>query len=497
MKIKLFKLVQNELIKIFKRKSIYVLLLISIIVVIIFNYKNPDQNASIMQIGTKNIDLKGLEQSLESSKDNIERYLRQKVSLEFYKIYNKYEENSWQKYAINEERGGYGGNKIEYNHNIENNLYLIYDYELNDNTEVSAEIYEKAKGYLKQLIEALDSNNWKRFVEIKIQNLEEVKKYVQDDKTELSKVNINIEIYELRLKNNIIFANNILNSYLDEYRTNCYLMEDSEDKSTNNFNFKKYLENKEILKYAINNNITQDISQENFNVILENKIDARISLIRTFRHFDIILVIITLYISCTTVVDETNKGTIKGLLTKPHKRATIIVSKVLACIIAVLVFMIFIIITQYIVGGIIFGFDSYKLDYIDYNHNKGQIVTVNLLIYILLVGLAKIPMYAIISIFATLMSTIFNNISITLILTLIVFYFGNTVIAEWTRERTIATVTKYFITNNWDFSQYLFGQVSDVYDLSFSFSLIIYTIYLVLVLGILIKVFNKKEIKNV
>src|SRR5699024_1660746 len=231
------------LIKIFKRKSIYVLLLISIIVVIIFNYKNPDQNASIMQIGTKNIDLKGLEQSLESSKDNIERYLRQKVSLEFYKIYNKYEENSWQKYAINEERGGYGGNKIEYNHNIENNLYLIYDYELNDNTEVSAEIYEKAKGYLKQLIEALDSNNWKRFVEIKIQNLEEVKKYVQDDKTELSKVNINIEIYELRLKNNIIFANNILNSYLDEYRTNCYLMEDSEDKSTNNFNFKKYLEN--------------------------------------------------------------------------------------------------------------------------------------------------------------------------------------------------------------------------------------------------------------
>ena len=83
MKIKLFKLVQNELIKIFKRKSIYVLLLISIIVVIIFNYKNPDQIASIMQIGTKNIDLKGLEQSLESSKDNIERYLRQKVSLEF------------------------------------------------------------------------------------------------------------------------------------------------------------------------------------------------------------------------------------------------------------------------------------------------------------------------------------------------------------------------------------------------------------------------------
>ena len=84
----MFKLVQNELIKIFKRKSIYVLLIISIIIVFIFNYKNPDQNEGIMQIGTKNVDLQGLEQSLESAKDNIERYLRQKVSLEFYKIYN-------------------------------------------------------------------------------------------------------------------------------------------------------------------------------------------------------------------------------------------------------------------------------------------------------------------------------------------------------------------------------------------------------------------------
>lgn len=493
----MFKLVQNELIKIFKRKSIYVLLIISIIIVFIFNYKNPDQNEGIMQIGTKNIDLQGLEQSLESAKDNIERYLRQKVSFEFYKIYNKYEENSWQKYALNEERGGYGGNKIEYNHNIENNLYLVYDYELNDNTEVTTEIYEKSKEYLKQYIEALDSNDWKKFVELKLQNLKEIKKYVQDEKTELSKVSINIETYELRLQNNIIFANNILNLYLDEYRTNCYLMEDSEYKSTNNFEYKKYLEKKEILKYAINNNVTQDISQEGFNIIVENNIDARISLIRTFRHFDIILVIITLYISCTTIVDETNKGTIKGLLTKPHKRSTIIISKVLACITTILVFMIFIIITQYVVGGIIFGFDSYKLDYIGYNHNRGEIVTINLLIYILFVGLAKIPMYAIISIFATLMSTIFNNISITLILTLIVFYFGNTVIADWSKIGKIATVTKYFITNNWDFSQYIFGQIPDVYGLTFSFSVIIYTIYFVLILGILIKVFNKKEIKNV
>ena len=44
MKIKLIKLIKNELIKIFKRKSIYILLLLSLIVVIIHNYNTPDQN---------------------------------------------------------------------------------------------------------------------------------------------------------------------------------------------------------------------------------------------------------------------------------------------------------------------------------------------------------------------------------------------------------------------------------------------------------------------
>ena len=44
MKIKLIKLIQNELIKIFKRKSIYILLAISVLVIIIYNYNNPDQN---------------------------------------------------------------------------------------------------------------------------------------------------------------------------------------------------------------------------------------------------------------------------------------------------------------------------------------------------------------------------------------------------------------------------------------------------------------------
>ncbi len=489
------KLVKNELIKIFKRKSIYVLLLISIIIVIIYNYNNPDQNKSSINLGTKTINIQDIEEQLDSFKNNIELYITKKVTIEFYKIYNKYEENSWQRFALNEDSASYAFDELQYNHNIEKNLKLIYDYELNTSTEVTISIYEKAKEYLKKYIEALDSNDWKKFVELKIQNLEEIKNNFKLENTEISNINIEIEANKLRINNNIIFADNILNYYLEGYKMTCYQIEnspkyiDSQDK--------QLIEKRELLKYAINNNITQDISQENFNVIFENKIDARISLIRTFRHFDIILVITILYISCTIIVDEINKGTIKGLLTKPHKRSEIIISKILACLITIIVFMIFILITQFIVGGIIFGFDSYNLKYIGYNHYSNKIITMNLISYVTLVGLAKLPMYMIISLFATFLSIIINNISITFILTLIIFIVGNSALSEWSKLDSLATVTRFFITNNWDFSQYLFGQVSDVNGVTLPFSIIIYIIYSVIIFVSAIKIFNRKDVKNI
>ena len=58
--------------------------------------------------------------------------------------------------------------------------------------------------------------------------------------------------------------------------------------------------------------------------------------------------------------------------------------------------MVFIIIVQYIAGGIIFGFESYDLPYISFNYNTDQIFTMNLFSYIILAGVTKLPMYTII-----------------------------------------------------------------------------------------------------
>ena len=132
----------------------------------------------------------------------------------------------------------------------------------------------------------------------------------------------------------------------------------------------------ELYKYALENNIEYDISNEK-NLINNNKIDARIAFIRVFKHFNLIIVVIAIYISSTIITEEINKKTIKNLLTKPHKRRTILIAKMIACMVIIIITMIFIAFVQYIVGGIIFGFDSYTYNYIGYNYNTSQVFILN------------------------------------------------------------------------------------------------------------------------
>ena len=271
---------------------------------------------------------------------------------------------------------------------------------------------------------------------------------------------------------------------------------ENESQAFINENINRYKANMSLCKYAIENNINYDISN-NDNLITDNKIDARISFIRTFEHFDIIMVIIIIYISTTIVTEETNKGTIKGLLTKPHKRSTILLSKILACTITTIIAMVIVLITQFIVGGVIFGFDSYKLDYIGYNFNNEQVFTMNLFIYNILVGISKLPMYIIMILFCIFIGVVSNHTSMSMIVTLIIFLISDTVLKEWSKVETLSLITRYFITNNWDFSIYLFGGISNISGVTLISSIFIYIVYMIILLALSIYKLNKKEINNV
>ena len=504
----MIKLVKNELIKIFKRKSIYILLIISMITIIIYNYMNPDQNNVTLRMSTNDLNVSSLESGIKNTQNelqnlngNIETLINKNESLEFAKLYNDFEKDSWQRYALNEERTGYGfANKsdLSYNQDITNNIKIIKEYELNPNTEVTEEQYNKAIKKYNDYLDVLHSDNWKEYTKYKINSLNEEKTSASEE--DVKWLEIEIDINRLRLDNNIQYKDDIMNTYIEQYREESYYLQSNEELKEKDDFIKKQIKvtlgNISLIRYAIENNISQDISSETFNIIVENKIDARISFIRTFENFNLIIVIIAIYISCMIVTEETNKRTIKNLLTKPHKRSSILISKMIACLITVLISMVFICVSQYIVGGLIYGFDSYNLGYIGYNFNTENVFIMSVVQFILFEGLAKLPMYIIIILFCIFIGTINNNTSMSMILTLIIFILASTILAEWSKVESLATVSKYFITNNWDFSTYLFGNFSEIPGINLEFSIFIFIVYFSVLVISSIKIFNNKEINN-
>lgn len=501
----MIKLVQNELIKIFKRKSIYFLFLLSIVTIIVYNNINPDQNEiSSYNKSTKDIPVASMEKALDNIKDDMKHYIEQKVNIDLGKLYNTFEEGSWQRYALKEERTLNVINNVYTDYNLDIQTYLnnINDYELNPNSEITLETYEKSKNKYNEYVEALTSDNWRGYISLKIQNLEERKNIETLVEEEIEEINFELELYKLRLEHNINFDYNMLNQYLQEYKSNYYNLQKyksnyiNESQAFINKNTNEYKARMNLCKYAIENNIDYDISN-NINIISDNKIDARISFIRTFDNFDLIIVIIIIYIATTILTEETNKRTIKNLLTKPHKRSSILISKIIACTITIIISMIVVMLAQYIIGGIIFGFDSYNIEYIGYNYNIDQIVIMNLFKYIILVGISKLPMYIIISVFCIFIGIINNHTSMSMILTLIIFLISSTLLSEWSKVEALSMVTRFFVTTNWDFSIYLFGQVSDISGVTLSSSIVNCLIHLFLLIYLSIYAFNKKEIKNV
>ena len=87
----------------------------------------------------------------------------------------------------------------------------------------------------------------------------------------------------------------------------------------------------------------------------------------------------------------------------------------LACIVTIIISILFIGIVQFFVGGIIFGFDSYSNQYIGYNINSQKIFSISLLTYFIINGILKVPEYLIISLFCILIGISNKNITMSMI----------------------------------------------------------------------------------
>ena len=150
---------------------------------------------------------------------------------------------------------------------------------------------------------------------------------------------------------------------------------------------------------------------------------------------------------------------------------------------------------QFIVGSIFFGFDSLKIPVVEYNHNTGALVEMSIIKNVILNALGKLPIYILLGTLAFALSTLFCNTAVAITISLL-GYMASSMVNQFAYYYNI-TWLKYFVTPNWDFTQYLYGKLPTMEGLNTAFSIVICLIYFAIMMIPTFIVFRKRNIKNI
>ena len=485
-------LIKNELIKIFKKKTIYITLILVLAFVIFDNimYKYVDNNYQRSYFGYSEEYLNSLKEELKDLDPNKISdntiYIDIKLEIDTAEISNKYPETDWKQQIISQNVATLVRQKNEYQYGIEKDE-------------------EKAKdiqNQIEKIEQKLNEDDWKYFANEELQNasnnltsLENQKSITEDKQAieslerQIENAKIDKEVAEYRINKNIKYGNDYMNQALQEYQTYAKTVNEAksqkeelsyEEKQQYNNNLK----NMEINKYILESEI--DV----------NKRDSLKGMLQNFyNEFGIFIIVIIVMIAGTIVSEEFNKGTIKLLLVKPYSRKKILLSKFFASIIILIFTIITILIMQLLVGGILFGFDTLKEPVIEYNFNTQQIQSLNVFEYIGIQTLAQLPMMILLLTLAFAISTIFANNALAITIALL-GYMSTMIINQLIIIYNIKPM-QYFVTMNWDLSQYLFGGLPYMQGMTMPVSIIVDILYLAIMLIPTLIIFKRKNIKNI
>ena len=301
-------------------------------------------------------------------------------------------------------------------------------------------------------------------------------------------LDLQIEALQMRLDYNIEYGNNYKNQALSKYSESKIKVLEYEGKNNISYDEKlSYQEAKEDFeksKYVLEND--KDIF---------NQTNARGVLLNTFSEYELFIIITVVLIAGAIVSEEFNKGTIKLLLVRPYSRAKILFAKYVVVLLTVIFIMVAILIMQFIIAGIFFGYDSLSIPAVEYNHNANSIVETNVILSTILTGFAKMPIYILIGTLAFALSTLFTNTAVAITISLL-GYMASSMVNQFAYYYNLEWL-KYFVTPNWDFTQFLNGKLPLMEGLNIPFSIIICLIYFAIMMIPTFIVFKKKNIKNI
>lgn len=484
-------LIKNELTKIFKKKTIYITMILIFLLMIFINCINKYSNSSSYSaymysesyINSIKEELSNLNPERPS---DVTLYINLKSELDLSNLMEKYKDSDWKLSIINDRISPYI---------TEINTYTY-------GAEKSEEQARKATEEMESIIAKLDENDWKYFANEDLQNannkIEELNKQkAQTQDTEIIKglnneienAKVEKEIAEYRLKKNIPYGVDYLNIALTRYQTSSetLISYDLENKELDFEEQKEYndaLTTKEESRYIIETGT--DI----------NKSDSlKGSLQYFYSQYGVFIIVVIIMIAGTIVSEEWSKGTIKLLLVKPYTRTQILLSKFLTVLIISAFVIVSTILMQILVGGILFGFESLFEPVVVYNLSTNVIQEMNIFAYLGIQTLTQLPIIILLATLAFAISTIFSNSALAITVSLL-GYMGASIINQLAIAYNL-TFMKYFVTMNWDLSQYLFGGLPYMEGMNLITSIIICVVYLLIMLIPTFIIFKKRNIKNI
>ena len=478
----MINLIRNELKKITKKKVIYIMFFVTLAFIILINIVGKKfQSASYVIYDDESMNYYKEQLTPELEESDPDYYADCKSMYDSYELAKKYDEDSWQRQVISQR--------------IQPSLKIMY-------LEKSGETYNNARTKYDKDVEALEKNDCKYFV---YQDLDETNLQIlmtdESASNQLESLKDTKQALEWRLEKNISYDNSDLNSYLQCWlnaRVSIRQYKDNKSPSqTEKVYHQQDVATEAIARYAIENGIDGTISnQGNSNLKYGLAYSAKSELFDAFSGYSLFIIILIIIVAGTIVSEEFNKGTIKLLLVRPYSRVKILLSKYITCLIVLICSIIFVALMQTVVGGIVYGFDSYKNPTVMYNYTTNSLNVVSMTGALATMAVAILPKLILLMTLAFTLSTVITNTPVAIAIPLL-GSMVESIINQLAIMYEKANFLKYFVTPNWDFSQYLYGSLPQMKGITLEFSVCICLAYFIVMMALSIWNFKNKNIKNI
>lgn len=486
----MIRLISAELKKVFKKKAIYIMLIIVLGFGILTNliYKYADKfsfgETNRYQSKADRDDLAKYSKTLNLKRqEELDEYIYDQTEIYFYDFCLENEE--WRCTFLTEEY-----------------YSLVYDYmesTYNSKTELNK---ETTKAALDKAIKELKENDVFGIYKIKKASIQtELNELLASKDTVTNKKEkemIESQIIEHKneiLKYDLLLEHKITQEKKDAGRYSqviSYIMAKTSNETLDTYD---KLSDDQKSEYRLNK---EAISLNKYNIdhnLDDSQPTVAANLKYFFGDFSFFIVLFVIIISGGIMADEYHKGTIKQLLIKPFTRSQILTSKLLTILLLIPTFALMVFTIYFVLTCLFTGFTGVFDAIPVYDYIKDEIVVYNVFNYNFMMFVSRVPYFVIVSLISFAVSTITSSTALSIVMPLALVFFSN--IINMAIDSFQFKWLRWFVTYIWNLEKYIFVRNYDGVLNSLGFNIIFIIIYIIAITILPYIFFNRKDIKNV